>query len=258
MPAAVAAPLRARRPRGAVALGACLCLALAGCVGPSGPAEPPAAPRPEALGERWPAVTAQLDAARSVSVTARWADPAATVSLSGSLEAGGAYRGSATDPEGTVEVVHAGDVTYLRGDGGEASLAEVDPGSWLALPGAADALVSPAELVQRLRDGLPEELPARDGAVGGHEVTVDGERLERFAGVRLDDGGPVDLYLDDEDRLARLARPAAGGTGSSSGTATADGGVLPAGLEEVDFDDWDAVPEVRAPAEADVWDRPGL
>ena len=241
-------PGRPRRAPRALTLGAALSLALVGCV-----AAPAPAPDPDALGARWPAMTAHLDAARSVDVTARWAEPAATVSLAGSLEADGAYRGTTTGPEGTTQAVHAGQVTYLRGDGAEAALAEVDPGRWLALPGAARDLVSPAELIEKVRAELPDELAPRDAALGGHEVTVDGERLERFTGVLLDDAGPVDLYLDAQGRLARITR--AGG-----GTATGppgDGALLPR-VESVDFDDWDAVPPVRAPAPEDVWDRPGL
>lgn len=260
---AVAGPRARRRP---LAVGAALCLALAGCAAPG----VPAGEDPDTLGGRWTELNESLDSARSVAVTARWARPAAVVTLAGSLEADRAYRGTSTGAEGAVEAVHADGVTYLRGEGAGDALDGVDPGRWLALPGPAQDLVSPAELIAQVRAELPDTLAPEDAAVEGREVTVDGERLELFSGVRLDGAGPVDLYLDARGRLARVARSAdatadataapssrSGAAPTSNASPDPAGALLPR-VESVDFDDWDAVPPVVAPPAADVWDRPGL
>lgn len=232
----------ARRPAAVLSALAVLgATALVGCV-----------PDPPRLSEVWPDVRQSVSDATSVRISGDVRQQGSTidVQLAGALD-DSSFAGRLVEKHGTVEVIGAGDTTYIRPDRdfvesrAGSTFKDVDPGLWIPLPSGREGSFS----MSTFFDGFTSALPEAD-AFDGQEpeaqtLRLDGEQVFKYSDVRTGDS-QVSLYINRDEELVRLEV-------DGPEDQETDG---PAGT--IDFRDWNEVPAAEAPPVDQVYARPGL
>ena len=238
------------RAVGITVLGAAVALALSGC-----------ADRVPALEEVWPEVSESTQNAESVSMDGVIAQDGRelVVDMAGQLD-GSSYAGMVSMGEAEVDVIGNTEKTYMKPNAafyeerGGADLQELVGGKWLELPAERDGYTM-SGFWSSFSHGIPAADAFTDAEYTKELAEHEGNEVYKYTAMSGENGEPVTLYIDRDQRLVRVEVQQGESTDNTSASPSP---AAETGTVTVNFSDWNAVEPVDMPDEAEVFALPGL